>query len=253
MNENLLKILEEIGIEEKPAKVYLATLELGGGSASAISQRADVERVNTYYILEQLAKDGLVYSAEKEKKAIFVAISPKKLEILAKARLERIQKVLPELIAIENSGPIKPKIRYFEGIEGIKQMFEETLDLPHGSETLAYSSFQTDNKYIEEYIKGYIPRRVKKGITQRCIIEYSEESKELMEHDKEELRESITVDKEKFPFSNQINIFGNKMFIASYRDMMGVIIESTEVTKTQRSIFELAWEGAKHYRSSTND
>lgn len=247
MNENLLKILQEIGIEEKPAKVYLATLELGGDGATAISKRAGVERVNTYYILDQLAKDGLVYSAEKEKKAVFVAISPKKLEVLAEARLERIKKALPELIAVENSGPIKPKIRYFEGIEGIKQMFEETLDLPRGSETLAYSSFQTDNKYIEEYIRDYIPRRVKRGISQRCIIEYSEESKELIKRDKAELRASIMVNKEKFPFSNQINIFGNKMFIASYRDMMGVIIESAEVVKTQKAIFELAWAGAKQF------
>jgi sugar-specific transcriptional regulator TrmB len=245
MNENLLKILEELGIEEKPAKVYLATLELGGDGAAAISKRSGVERVNTYYILEQLAKEGLLYSAEKEKKTIFVAISPKKLEVLAQARLERIRQVLPELVAIENSGPTKPKIRYFEGIEGIKQMFEETLDLPKESETLAYSSFQTDNKYIEEYIAGYIPRRVHKKISQRCIIELSEESKELIKRDKEELRESAMVDKDKFPFSNQINIFGNKMFIASYRDMMGVIIESAEVTRTQRSIFELAWLGAK--------
>lgn len=247
MNENLLKILEEIGIEDKPAKVYLATLELGGGPASVISKRAGVERVNTYYILDQLAKDGLIYSAEKEKKTIFVAIGPKKLEVLAQARLERIRQALPELVAIENSGPTKPKIRYFEGIEGIKQMFEETLDLPSGAETLAYSSFQTDNKYIEEYIKGYIPRRVKRRISQRCIIEYSEESKELIKRDNEELRQSIMVDKEKFPFSNQINIFGNKMFIASYRDMMGVIIESAEVARTQTAIFELAWAGAKQH------
>lgn len=248
MNENLLKILQELGIEEKPAKVYLAALELGGDGATAISKRAGVERVNTYYILDQLAKDGLIYSAEKEKKMIFVAISPKKLEVLAQARLEKIKRALPELMAVENSGPAKPKIKYFEGLEGIKQMFEETLDLPKGTETLAYSSFQTDNKYIDEYIRGYIPRRVKNKISQRCIIEYSEASKKLIQRDKDELRQSIMVDSEKFPFSNQINIFGNKMFIASYKDMMGVIIESEYVARTQKAIFELAWTGAEKYQ-----
>ena len=33
--------------------------------------------------------------------------------------------------------------------------------------------------------------------------------------------------------------------IASYRDQMGVIIESKEIADTQRAIFELAWLGAE--------
>lgn len=52
------------------------------------------------------------------------------------------------------------------------------------------------------------------------------------------------VDKERFPFTNEINIFRNKMIIMSYADLLGVMVESEVIAKTQKSIFELSWLGA---------
>jgi len=244
-NDKIIQNLRELGLSENEVKVYLATLELGGGLASEISKKAGVERVNTYHLLNQLILEGLVYKGERKNTLIFVAQGPAKLEAKAIEKLSSIRKILPELSALENLNQVKPKVGYFEGVEGIKQVFEDTLDLPKGAETLAYSYHKLDNQYLSEYIKDYIPRRVKKGITQRCIIERSEESLELMKGDKAELRECRLIDIEKFPFKNQINIYGDKMFIASYRDLMAVVIESKEVVDTQKAIFELAWIGAK--------
>lgn len=46
----------------------------------------------------------------------------------------------------------------------------------------------------------------------------------------------------------EINIFANKLAIISFKEQMGVIIESADVAKTQRAIFELAWLGAKNIK-----
>ena len=94
---------------------------------------------------------------------------------------------------------------------------------------------------------------MRKGISQRCIIDDTPKSRELMTRDREELRESRLIDIERFPFKNQINIFGNKIMIASYRDLMGVIIESKNIADTQRAIFELAWMGAACGRETENN
>lgn len=242
--DKIIEKLKQIGIEEKPARVYLATLEVGGGLASEIGKIAGVERTHTYHLLEQLIQEGLVYRSERGNRLIFVAQSPRKIEKMIEGRLEQAKSLIPELLMIEGSNTTKPNMKLFEGIEGIKQLFEETLELPRGTETLAYSSYELDTDYIDEYFKNYIPRRVKKGITQRCIIDDSPRSRELMKCDKQELRKSRLIDATKFPFKNQINIFGNKIMIASYRDLMGVIIESKNIADTQRAIFELAWLGA---------
>jgi hypothetical protein len=117
--------------------------------------------------------------------------------------------------------------------------------LPKGAETLAYSSAQDIHGYLKEYVPYYLNRRVKGGIHQRAIAEDSEAARKHQQNDSQELRETVLVDQARFPFKNEINIFGNKVMIASYHDLMGVIIESQEIATTQRSIFELAWLGAK--------
>ncbi len=71
----------------------------------------------------------------------------------------------------------------------------------------------------------------------------------LIENDKKDLRETKLLDRDKFPFSvDQINIFANKMFIVSYKDLLVVMIESFAISKTMKSIFELAWLGAKQVK-----
>jgi hypothetical protein len=35
------------------------------------------------------------------------------------------------------------------------------------------------------------------------------------------------------------------MLIISYKELLGVVIESAEIARTQKAIFELAWLGAK--------
>ena len=54
MDAKLQKILENFGLEAKEARVYLAALEVGGGGVLEISRKANVERVNTYYVLDRL-------------------------------------------------------------------------------------------------------------------------------------------------------------------------------------------------------
>ncbi|OQB06669.1 MAG: hypothetical protein BWY19_00017 [bacterium ADurb.Bin212] len=243
--DKIVEKLAGIGIEEKPARVYLATLEIGGGLASEIAQKAGIERTHTYHLLEQLIREGLVYRSEKGNKLIFMAQSPKKIGQLIESRLEQAKNLIPELLMLEGSNTTKPKIKLYEGIEGIKQLFEETLDLPRGTETLAYSSAESIHDYLKEYVPQYLKRRVRKGISQRAIAENSEEAREHQKMDAEESRQTRLVDRNKFPFKNEINIFGNKIMIASYRDLMGVIIESKEIADTQRAIFELAWLGTR--------
>ena len=63
----LTKKLEEIGLNEKEAKVYIAVLELGEGSASEIAKKSEVNRATTYFTLENLMKIGLVSASNEEK------------------------------------------------------------------------------------------------------------------------------------------------------------------------------------------
>ena len=60
--ENLGRKLEEIGLSEKEANVYLAILKVGRGTAYKIARLAGVKTPTTYLMLDDLLKKGLVLS-----------------------------------------------------------------------------------------------------------------------------------------------------------------------------------------------
>jgi len=87
---------------------------------------------------------------------------------------------------------------------------------------------------------------MKKKIRVRMIAEDSHLARRHLKKDQQELRRSKLISKKDFPFgfNNEINIFGNKIALISYKQIMGIIIESKDLADTQRTIFELAWENA---------
>jgi hypothetical protein len=70
-------------------------------------------------------------------------------------------------------------------------------------------------------------------------------TRELQKFDTEEKRESVLVPKETFSFHPEINIYNDKVMIASWREQLGIIIESAEIADAMKKTFELAWIGAK--------
>ena len=95
------------------------------------------------------------------------------------------------------------------------------------------------------YFPDYYHRRAKAGIFIRAIAPVTEIGIERRSHDKEEKREIAFVPKDKYYFSPEINIYDNKVMIASWREKLGIIIESAEIADAMKKIYELAWSEAK--------
>ena len=73
---DLKNVLTGIGLSQKEASVYLATLELGASPASDIAQRARLNRVTTYDILEKLMHKGFISIYTQRGLKIFAATDP---------------------------------------------------------------------------------------------------------------------------------------------------------------------------------
>lgn len=153
---------------------------------------------------------------------------------------------MDDLQNLYNSPKAKPFIRYFEDKEGIKEMYEDSLrSCKKGDEILGYVGHDVA-RYLPEYADDYVRRRVEKSIRFRGI--YKKDSKILpfMEKNTEQLRQAKILDEKYFPVDNETNIYKNKIAIASYgTEMFGMIIESEEIARSQKAIFELAWRGAE--------
>jgi sugar-specific transcriptional regulator TrmB len=114
MDANLLITLQNYGLSEKEARVYLTVLELGTSVASTIARRAELNRVTTYTLLEDLKRDGIVNETTKEGVKYYSVISPDILLKQAEQKYESFKQRVPELLALVEKFGNKPKIHFFE-------------------------------------------------------------------------------------------------------------------------------------------
>ena len=101
-SEKLTNILENLGLTENEAKVYLASLSLGQSTILKISRTAEIKRTTIYSVIESLKQKGLMKIEIKGWKKLFVAESPEKLDVMIKNRREELKSSLPEFLALYN-------------------------------------------------------------------------------------------------------------------------------------------------------
>lgn len=238
--------LQEIGLTEKEAKVYLATLELGETTIQRIAKKSGVNRATIYRIADELKKKGLMASYKKKTGMVYWAENPKKLNEKIQSRANLMAKILPNMLAITNLIDKKPQIKYYEGIEEIKELYMETLNFPD-QESVGWESGTAYEQYGGDFWdKIYIPRRLENKIWTRLIYSDVLIGKKHKELDEKFLRQ-IRIERSKdFKFEMQIKLFGGKYsaFISN-EEMAGVIIESSKIFNTLKSIFEVHWESLK--------
>ncbi|MCK6462672.1 MAG: hypothetical protein L6Q29_02525 [Candidatus Pacebacteria bacterium] len=250
-NKTLELKLGELGLAEKEAKVYLASLELGSGAVQEIAKKANINRATTYVIIEKLMKKGLMSSVEKGKKTYFQVEDPKRLLTLLeeqeeglKRKEEEFKKYLPELETLFNIAEEKPKVRFFEGKEGLIAIREDYFKAKDKNVLGIFARDEEKKVFTQEERRAALNERINKGIHLKLI--YTDEEKAKGES---ELTKVRFVPKDKFPLSSSYIIYDNKIGIVSLKGkLIGVIIENKEISNTLRSIFNLAWDGAEKYQ-----
>ena len=136
----------------------------------------------------------------------------------------------------------RPKVRFYEGTEGLQHVYEDTLS--SHEEILAYASVADIQPTLPHYFPLYYKRRAKKGI---LSAPYSRNLPMPANVPVWTGRnwQSLIVPADKYGFHPEINIYDNKVMIASWREKLGIIIESSEIADAMKKIYELAWAEAK--------
>ena len=242
MSNTLLPILTAIGLTDKEARVYLSLIELGTSLVSQIATKSSINRVTTYDILKRLKIKGLISSTTKNRLKYFTATDPEIIAAKFEQRAKNLTDAVPNLQRLRGE-TAHPRIQYFEGLEGIKTIYADTLTSK--TEILNFSNSEEIRKHWPTYNKDYVEKREKKNIHLKGIIPNDEEGKKVKAEDKLYHREMRLIPKEKYPFTNEINIYNDKVAIISFTDeLIGMIIQSKEIANTQRAIFQMTWDFA---------
>jgi sugar-specific transcriptional regulator TrmB len=242
MAKDLLSALRPVGLNENEASLYLAGLQLRSAPASEYAKSAGLNRITAYNTLEGMVRRGLVTVVKRARGKWYAPIPPEDLALEARKNVDALHRMLPELKSLRGAKERKPNVRFFEGWEGIRHVYEDTLTAK--GELLNFANSAVVRRHWPNYDEEYVAERVRRGIRLRGIAPDDEAGRKVHGEDRKRLREIRLVPAKDFDFTNEINIYDHKVAICSFGTesaMFGVIIESIEVAETQRQIFEMAW------------
>jgi sugar-specific transcriptional regulator TrmB len=250
MADPLSVILRSCGLDAREAQLYLAGLQLGSAPASEYAKATGQNRVTAYHDLEELVRRGVMAVERTPQAKRFAPVAPEKLSQDMENNARALERALPELRSLQGTRYRRPHVRFYEGWEGVRRVYEDTLTAK--GELLNFANSAVVRRFWPAYDDEYVRERAQRKIFLRGIAPDDPAGRRVHGEDRLRLREIRLVPAKDFDFTNEIMIYDHKLAICSFDaglrgdgDMFGVIIESKEVAETQRQVFEMAWRYAR--------
>ncbi len=242
-------ILENLGLDQTEAKIYLALLELGPSTVTEITSTADITRTLGYHVLEKLENHNLVKSVSRgtSSKKTYIAEHPEKIiqfvqdkKTSWERKFELAQKQLPNLLSLYKIAD-KPTLKFSEGIEGVRSVSRGTLS----SVTPAISIVNINSQRDEELIEIIRETRANKSNIRSLVVGNTGWTSGITNTSSYRI-----IDEKVLPgisdFKGELTIYENKLSISTPTefDYISFTIESELLIAIIKGMFELAWVNA---------
>ncbi len=237
------KTLQDLGLSEKEAQVYLALLEVENDSIIDIAKKTNINRTTVYPIIEGLLKKGLASEIQVGKKVFYQAESPERLEtyverqkLLFEEKARIIKDIIPQLKATQRDSGERPLVRMYEGHDGIVSSVEDfCTNMAEGG--ILYSIYSRD--LVEELFSQQDRTRIfkkRKDLKVPSRSVYTCSTKDLKETEGD-IR--IRLDHEKYNLACDISVAGDVTRISTLRNhLSSLIIKNKDVADTLKSVIQ---------------
>lgn len=240
------KILEQIGLSKNESEIYLALLDLGPSSISKISEKTSIHRPLIYKALPELLEKKLVSQTQKGKSILYVAEPPNRLESIFDELKFSFFELLPDLEDTYSSNNKKPKIRFLEGKDGTKRVFDDVVrSLNKGDTFYRYTSNENGEEKKDKYVpRIYWTMRDSKKLERQVITNIQTLKKKT-----EKLDRFVRVMPEEdgaFDYNVTQVIYGDRVAFIDYNSETAMIIESKVIAEFQKHIFKSFYKKLKN-------
>jgi sugar-specific transcriptional regulator TrmB len=243
-------LLEQIGLNDNETRVYRLLLTEGPKTPPEISNISGITRANSYFVLQALISKGLVERKEVRKKFLYSLLDPEKLGLWVeqekRSALEKeniLAALLPDLQNLYNMQTNKPSVSYFEGLEGIKRLYNDSL-IQKPEEILVFRSPLDDESLTMEFAQKHSVKLKKNGTKVR-MISPSTKTGVFTEINGEKMLRDIRYMGKSF-FDSEISIYNNRVAIVTYgKTKVSMLVENKELANTLRTVFDLVWKSLK--------
>ena len=244
--QHLLRSLSEIGLKEKEAALYLASLQTGPSTVLELAKASGLKRTTIYSVIESLVAKGLMIEELRNFKKVYTIERPEKLESLLDQKRSILQKTLPEFSSLYNFQEGESSIKFYQGLENIKDVYESLLrDIRPNEEYMIFSAMKKWYDLAPAYFQDFTKRRAQLsrdlGFRIRLIAEDSEIAREHKKMEKV-LNETIRILPSKTYLSTNMVVIPKKVTIHQLTSPINaMVIENRHIVKMHQEIFEIMW------------
>ena len=250
----LNQIFKNLGFSETAYRIYLRLLEVEHSSARQLAENLNLPRPTIYDNLKLLIKNDLVLEKEEENKKVFKIDDTKNLLHLAKNKKEEIIKnekeiesLLPKLAV--KSRDYEPKIKFYAGAEGIKQVLRDLLWYENIETLTMWPISEMVEILGSEYLIDLNRRRIRKNISIRGLWPHDKlvnlKDYPFLGVGKSHLRQLRIAPKE-MTWSMSYWLYADKVaFISSAKEKFGFVVQSHDFVELAKSQFEIIWKLSK--------
>ncbi|MBI2106063.1 helix-turn-helix domain-containing protein [Candidatus Woesearchaeota archaeon] len=252
---NIEETLEKIGLTLTESKVYLALLKIQETQTGKLCNYANIPSSKIYKILDSLMKKGLVNYKVKNNIKIFMPSSPEILNELFKEKQKKLEeegeKIIKIISQLKKEGVKKgvkeedySNYRYYEGITGVKSMWNEFMNDKNGKIAKVYTGKRESYERMLGYYGEIHKMRIKKKIKARIIFSIEDKRHGLT-------RRKLPLTEIRFIELNNLSewgVFGDSLFLMYITEKVprAFLIKDSIFSKTHEQVFDQLWEIAKN-------
>ena len=263
--QEAIPLLEDFGLAEDEARVYVGLLRMGSGKVSEISHFTNTDRVKGYKILETLRNQGFVTStlsspilfSANEPKLIFDEILKKKkskIGLLEKNH-ERLIHILENLQGRKAEANL-PKLTVISGRDNIYDQIKKIIDDTKDELYLVSSVADLIRMYYTD-----IPEALKRARKRKVLIKLMTE---LDGATKTDCVKNLGLNEFKIsqlPSQGRIVCNSTQIIMSGYTSKTSrihasedsaLITNSDEITKNMQSLCQFMWRMGKEIKISNN-
>jgi sugar-specific transcriptional regulator TrmB len=233
--------LQELNLSSNEISIYLTLLEQGPSIAAKIAQKTHIHRRNIYDALERLSQKGLISYIKENKSKVYSITNPNHILDSLQKKAQNFQSLLPELLSHYNSTSEKKETLFFQGKDGIKEIFKDQLE--QKEEILIYAAPKDIGSILHYFFVQFDRERKEIKIPVRMICDESIKQ----DHAAYDAIKKIPLSKVKY--IKEINstpmaqyIYGTHVALIVWSDNpLGILIKQKEIADAFKQNFDFIW------------
>ncbi len=244
--------LKSLGFSDSEIKILNILFHHKEFTAREISKESTIAFSSVQYYLSKLISKGLITCTPGEEEVFKVCSEQEFLNWIDEQKntnqsvYDQAKLDIHAFLSDIHKSSWKPEVMYYEGKEGIVEIYEDMLQTAESTDKNIYSWIDIEKTYEmvgADYVPKYIKKRTEKCITSHDILPKNEMTlKHAQQNENREIKFA-----ENFPIEGDIRIYGDKVAVITFdkKKPVGFVFQGSVITKLFRTIFDNAWDNLK--------